>query len=171
MRKWKVQLVREIILVSRKKPLANVKTQKTASIKSSSTPQQANTVWNEALQNQSEARPAEVYRHRLINIPKYCQSSQESACRAVHEHRTDDEIEYMISPSAAQLPDIILDQLVGSIALQVHDKVSQIKVTLQPESLGEVFVKIKMQEGRYKQISTLLFHRQSYPGSKPWTAS
>ncbi len=42
----------------------------------------------------------------------------------------------------------IIEQLVHSLSLQLNDNRTQIRILLQPETLGEIFVKVKMENGR-----------------------
>ena len=47
-----------------------------------------------------------------------------------------------------KMPDALLDQVVSSVVMQVHENSSQMKILLQPESLGEMFVKVKVDDGK-----------------------
>jgi flagellar hook-length control protein FliK len=49
---------------------------------------------------------------------------------------------------AAENSKAVMDQLINNITLQIQGKTSQMKIMLQPESLGDVFIKVKMDEGK-----------------------
>jgi flagellar hook-length control protein FliK len=54
----------------------------------------------------------------------------------------------VVSSETGEIDHSVVDQLVKSVTLQVKNNFSEMKVTLKPESLGEVVLRVQMEDGK-----------------------
>jgi flagellar hook-length control protein FliK len=100
--------------------------------------------WSETLKTQTEAqRTTTSALHSSASSGVTSKVHTDQTISGVHATKTGQD-----TSGVAKMPDALLDQVVNSVAVQVHDKSSQMRILLQPESLGEVFVKVKVDDGK-----------------------
>jgi flagellar hook-length control protein FliK len=103
------------------------------------------TNWSETLKAQTEVQHTTTSAlHSSASSVSTSKIHTDQTLSGIHATKTGEEV----TAGLTKMPDALLDQVVNSVAVQVHDKSSQMRILLQPESLGEVFVKVKVDDGK-----------------------
>ncbi len=115
-----------------------------ASVTATESPSTSST-WNEILKTQTEGQPTTTsVLHSSVSSNGISTTHTDQTMSGVHAASTSQDS----AAGLTKMPDALLDQVVSSVVMQVHENSSQMKILLQPESLGEMFVKVKVDDGK-----------------------